>query len=41
VNMASLLLTVDGGNRAPSNGAWRECNEINNEFTYEDRICEN
>jgi len=40
VELDALMLSVDGGNRAPASGAWSECNEVNNEFTYEDRICE-
>jgi len=39
VDMGSLVLSVDGGSPTASNGTWRECNEDNNEFTYDDRTC--
>ncbi len=40
VDLSNLAIHVDGGNWATWDGAWKECNEGNNEESWEGRLCE-
>ncbi len=40
LDIQDLIATVDGGNYAPDNGAWPECDEANNEGSWGDAVCQ-